>query len=131
MRPVQIFSEFDYVCLCDRKLPESEQTIFVLTSLTIEQDAYLEDHMEGEIGKAKYGTVIINALHMGLKGVKNFRNGKKEIKFKRDENGFEFPGKLRPWRSEFLQRIAIPERRELVTKIRALGTIEEAELKNS
>lgn len=132
MKPVQIFSEFEYVCMCDRQLPEAEQTVFILTSLTVEQDAYLDDHMEGdEFGKAAYGTVILNSLHMGLKGVKNFKAGNKELKFKRDEKGAEFPGRIRAWRSEDLQKIALKERREICTKIRGLGDIEVKEAKNS
>lgn len=131
MKPVQLFSEFDYVCMCDRKLPEKEQTIFVLTSLTVEQEAFLDDHMQSDTGSLQYGTIILHVINMGIKQVKNFKSGVKEIKFKRDEKGTDYPGGVKPWKSEFLQKIGIRERRELSAKIRALGFVEEDEAKNS
>ena len=131
MKPVQLFSEFDYVCMCDRTLPEKEQTVFVLTSLTVEQEAFLDDNMQSDKGTLKYGTIILHVLNMGVKQVKNFKSGDKEIKFKRDEKGMVYPGGATPWKSEFLQKIRIQERREISAKIRSLGFVEDEEAKNS
>jgi len=130
MKPVQAFSEFDFVCTSDLKEPEKDQTIFVLTSLTVEQEAYIDDHVQGEDG-LKYGTVILDVLNMGLKQVKNFNSGKTQIKFKRDEKGMTYPGGITPWKSEFLSKIPVKDRREISAKIRSLGTIEDEEAKNS
>jgi len=129
MKPVQAFSEFDYICLADRKEPEKDQTIFVLTNLTVEQEAYIDDNVQGENG-LKYGTVILDVLNMGLKQVKNFKDGNKEIKFKRDEKGMKYPGEMTPWKSEFLFKIPVKSRREISAKIRSLGIIEDEEAKN-
>jgi hypothetical protein len=126
MQPLQSFSDFEYICLCDRKLPEKEQTVWTLTSLTIEQEAFLDDNVQIN-GQMQYGTISLHVLNMGLKKVKNF--GK--VIFSRDKDGFEYPGKMTPWKSDILRKIPIAQRRELSAKIRALADIEEDELKNS
>lgn len=131
MRPASVFKELDYVCICDRELKKEEQTIFVVGSLTVEQEAHLDDIAEGAPGEIKYGTIILEALHMGLKKVKNFKDGTKSIKFERDENGPILPGDLHPWKSECLQKIALQERREICTFIRGMSGLTEEELKNS
>lgn len=131
MKPVQIFAESEYICECDRDLPEAEQTIFILCSLTIEQEAFIDDDMLDIHGKMKSGTLYNNLLNLGLKGVRNFKANKKEIKFKRDEKGVDLPGRLKPWNSKDLQRIPIRQRREIGAKIRTLGEIGDDEAKNS
>lgn len=131
MKPVQIFSEFDFVCLCDKKIKNKDlHTIFVLQNLTVEQEAYLDDNMEGDPGKMRYGSTILDALHMGLKKVKNFKEGEKSVIFKRNEDGELLPGDVYPWKLEHLQRIPVAQRREICAKIRSLG-ITEGESKNS
>jgi len=130
MKPASIFKEIDYVCLCDRDLKKEEQTVFVVGSLTVEQEAYLDDIAEGEAGTVKYGTIILETLHMGLKKVKNFKDGNKSIKFERDEKGPVMPGDVHPWKTECMQRIALKERREICTFIRGLSALSEEELKN-
>jgi len=132
LKPVQIFSEFDFVLPDDQKLKKEEQTVFVLQSLTVEQEAFLDDTIEGEVpGQMKYGSTILNVLHMGLKGVKNFPPGGKQIKFARDETAEKLPGDVHPWKSSCLQRIDVQSRRLISAKIRSLSQITEEESKNS
>lgn len=130
MQAVQKFAEFDYVCLCDRDLPEAQQTVWTLKSLTVEQEAFLDDNIQGANG-LKYGTNILSVLNMGLHKVRNFKDGKKDVKLERDKDGFEYPGRIRAFKEGVLDKVAIQERRELAAKIRNIGVIEEEDAKNS
>ncbi len=126
MQPLKSFSDVDYICLCDRDLEPKDQTVWTLTPLTVEQEAFLDDNVQLN-GQLQYGTIALHVLNMGLTKVKNF--GK--VTFAREKDGFVYPGKMTPWKSDILRKIPIAQRRELSAKIRALADITEEELKNS
>jgi len=69
----------DYVCKCDRAVPEAEKAIFRVRFLTALEQAQLRDEMysvsgigEGRSEKFLTGTSALKALKIGLKGWANF-----------------------------------------------------------
>jgi len=107
----------DYVLECDRDLPTDEQTIFELRCLTAGELARLEDNtltstMDSD-NKPEFrvmtGSVQINALQLGLKGWRNFKDAQgNEIPFKRrsDKCAKENLDYLHPhWRRELVEAI--------------------------
>ena len=133
MKPVQIFSEYDFVCPEDENEPVEEQAVFTICNLTVEQDAFLDDTIQGDVG-LKFGSNILHVLNMGLKKIKwtaKIKGKSVEMKFERDPKGMSYPGNATPWKSKHLQQIPLRIRRIVAAKIRSLGELEEAEVKNS
>jgi hypothetical protein len=69
--------EFDYVLECDRTLPPEQQTVFRLRSLTVGEQADLEDSLavrRGEDLGINVGSQKLRILRLGLVGWSNFRD---------------------------------------------------------
>ena len=130
-------AEYNYICKADRDLPESEQTTFVLTHLTAEQNYKLDD-VSGISGDDGFiitlGTSNLLAIHMGLKAVKNLVDEKSgnEIELKRDETKGKktLPGVGRPWKMNLIDKIPKDARDEIALVIKNGGELTEAEAKN-
>jgi len=137
MKAISPKTTFDYVCKCDRDLPKEDQTIWELSHLTAEQEAYLEDRTGALNNDGGYqvsvGSVNLIALHMGLKGVRGFydENGNKADLVRDERKAKKLPGGLRPWTDKSLSMIHKDERDELADVIRQTGVLDEEELKNS
>lgn len=116
----------DYIPECDRELPKEEQTIFELTQLTAEEQAFLQD-LSGATG-----TQISVALNLGLAGARNFYDSNGDpVVFKRDGEKRVIIGKKRPWLDSVLTLIPPVVRDELAAQIGKGVGISEAVAKNS
>ncbi len=134
MKPTNPESTFEYICRADRALPLEEQTIAVLGYLTASQQELLDDSL-GFTQDEKFvftgGKQNTLALHLGLRDLKNFRDESgNEIRLERDETKKYLPGKVRPIKDEFLDRIPKDVRNEYALAIKQGGELTEAELKN-
>jgi len=118
-----MLSDHNYITLCDQELPEDQQTIFILSDLTIGQSEYIER-------SSGRGSLTLRTLHVGLKGIINFKLDEKPFSFLRDGNGQSLPGNLKPWKSDHLKKIPALERNEIADKILAINEITEEEKKN-
>lgn len=125
MKSVNPEATLDYVPDCDRALDPKDQTVFELTNLTEEEQAFLKDLAGAP------GSQINYALHLGLAGAKNFStaNGQ-EIEWKRDNSKKAIIGRKKPWLN-VLSYIPHTVRDELAARIFRGVDLEEDERKNS
>lgn len=79
MKGIRYDKPHDYVCKCDRKKPEKEQTRFKVRFLTAPEQAELRDMIYSVQGfgdkrneRFLSGTISLEALKIGLKGWENF-----------------------------------------------------------
>lgn len=118
---------FDYVLEDDRKLEQSEQTVFVLRGLTVAEEAKVADSMISSIpGQEELtfrsGTHQLTILRHGLRGWRNFRSADgSEVPFETTK------GSPRQVTDECLDRLSPLHRQELVAAIMDRGTISEEE----
>jgi hypothetical protein len=135
MKAVSSKSTYDYVCKCDRELPEAEQTVCEMGYLTLEQEAFLDDKL-GFVTDSGYsvnlGSSNLTALHLGLKGMRNFNdeNGEPIVLQRDDTKAKKLPGVGRPWKESQLSKIAKVNRLEMAEVIKNGGEITEEEAKN-
>jgi len=137
MKAVAPSQSIDFVIPDEMKLPKEEQTVFVITPLTVDQQQILDDN-SGYTGEGGYyltvGKSNLLALHMGLKEVRNLpdENGK-DVVLERDPTRLKnsFPVVGRPWTTESLGKIPIEARDIVARKIKDGATLEKSELKNS
>ena len=126
--------EWDYICKCDRELPEEEQTVWRLRTLTEEQYRQLVDKLtttDQESGELRFnlGSHIYRAVRYGLVGVKNFRdeNGK-EIELVTTQRGPKPEHAV--VRDEFIAKIPPQVRHELADAIVERNKLAHSEAKN-
>ena len=127
----------EIVCPWEKNLPVEEQTIFVISNLSAEQEAFLDDNLgyQGDVGYVlTLGKANLLALHMGLKEVKNLLGDDGEnLTLKRDESKAKngIPGVGRPWEMKGINEIAKRARDYVSTQIKEGAKLDEAEAKNS
>jgi hypothetical protein len=110
---------------CDKDLKPEDQTVFLFTQLTHEEQALLKD-LSGAPG-----TQIDVACHLGLCGSKNFFTPSGDpVEWKRDPSKRPLIGNKRPW-LKTLDFIPLNVRDELATKILKGVELSEQEVKNS
>lgn len=121
-------TDYDYTLIADKKKEEKKKTIFILSTLTFEQDTYIEN----EISRGTPdGDIAAAVLHMGIRGVRNFTlNGKLVIPERDEESQITYPGDVRPWKNKFLSQIYVQDRSELQLEIRFRKSLREKERKN-
>ena len=121
-------TDYNFTPVSDRKKKKELRTIFILSTLTFEQDTFIENQIGAS---APEGDTSAYVLHMGLKGVINFKSQGKDIKAEREtEVDPMMPGDVHPWKNEFLSRIPTVERANLALQIRFGKEISEKERKN-
>jgi len=135
MKAVSVNSTTDYICKCDRGLPKEEQTVFKIRSLSVEQEAVLEDALgqvkQGGDFAVNLGSQALLALNLGLENVENLTGPKgKAVKMERDERKALLKGGVRPWKDESLSQIPRAERNEVAQFIINGGQLTETEAKN-
>lgn len=125
MKSVNPSSIGEIIPECDKDLNPEDQTVFLFTQLTHEEQALLKD-LSGAPG-----TQIDVACHLGLCGSKNFftPNGD-PVEWKRDPAKRPLTGNKRPW-LKTLDYIPLSVRDELATKIIKGVELSEKEAKNS
>lgn len=129
-------SNYNYIVEDDRELPKEEQTVFVLSHLTLEQEEYLDNRV-GQVNDDGYavnaGTIPLIRLHLGLVEIQNFfDNNGKPITLERDKTKkSSLPGVGRPWKTSILQKIEKKYREEIAEAIQKGVELSEDELKNS
>jgi len=135
MKAVNPRSTFEYVLRSERDLPKSEQTIFVCSFLTVEQEAKLEDcsGYQSENGYVlTIGSSNLMALHLGLKEIINMpdADGNTPV-LKRDETYRKdyLPGVGRPWKINVLEQIESDARAEIAIAIKRGASITADEAK--
>ena len=92
MRVTDPKATYSYIAEEDRKLPQEEQTFFMLRRLTRREYADLEDglieYRDSGVSTVRTGTKMIKALKAGLRGWSNLRNGNgQEVSFKAESTG--------------------------------------------
>jgi hypothetical protein len=107
---------FDYILVEDRTLPVEQQTVWELRALTVGEQTDVQDSLrteKAETGETlwKSGTMVLQTLRAGLRGVRNFMDTDgKAVKFETDKSGkvtLEFLDLLLPkWRNELANAIA-------------------------
>jgi len=128
MKAVNSKTTENYIAECDRDLPESEQTIFKIRQLTVEQEAHIEDELgrvnQGGEFAINLGTQALLALNLGLADVENLVDDSGQaITMERDETKRYLPGKIRPWKNDSLSKIPRAVRNEVAQYIINNGKI--------
>jgi len=137
MKAISPNGTFNFIDPSERNNKPEDQTTFVCSYLSVEQESLLDDNM-GYQGPEGYNLTIgksnLLALHMGLKEILNFpdENGN-PVELKRDETKFSkaLPGVGRPWQMDILDRIPKETRDNVANAIKAGARLDEAETKNS
>jgi len=134
MKAVSPKQDYEYILKAERELPREEQTIFTLSHLSAAQEQFLSDKQGYQTDEGfvfTLGTSNIIALHLGLKKVVNFLNENGgEVEIERDEKKAYLPGKVRPIKLEFFDKLAKDDRDEVANVIKNGGELKDAELKN-
>lgn len=126
---------YEYVLECDRKLPDDEQTKFVLKVLTLGELANLEDslfRMDPGSGEAKLmtGSHAIKILKLGLRGWRNFNDANQQpVEFETRRTGTS-AGPRDEVTDSCLERLHPDWRRELANAITSQAKLNEEERKN-
>ena len=121
--------EYEIVATGDEAKKPEDQTVFSVTTLTFEQDTFIENQISEGVGE---GTILANVLNMGLKGVKNLKGDGGTVELERQEvkEGELLPGKVAPWKNESISRIPILQRSILSKQIRFGNQLTGKEVKN-
>lgn len=132
MRALDIKDTRDYIPECDRNLPENEQTVFVLKTLSAKDQAIVDDKtgsVDAEGGyKITVGTQNLLLIHLGLVDVRNFKDSNgNDVKLTRSDkliNG------IHEISNDFIIRIPKDIRSEIAYAIRKGYQLEDEEVKN-
>lgn len=132
MKGISPKDTFDFVCKEDRDKPPEEQTIFVCSYLTVDQEALIDDKL-GVVTDDGYqvslGSTALLTLHMGLQDIKNLQVDGEPVKLERDRTQKKRCG-VHPWKSDCLSKIPKAARTEIAEAIRNGGELSEEERKN-
>lgn len=125
MKAVNPSAVADYILECDKDLKKEDQTIWKISQLTSEEQAFIKDLAGAP------GTQIEAACHLGLAGADNFCDANGDmIIWKRDSSKRALVGKKFPWLN-VLSTIPLTQRDELAARIMKGAILEDEERKNS
>lgn len=127
-------STFEYVLRDDRKLPDEQQTVWLLRPMTAREYAEIENRsmrMDSKTNEAIFssGTTTLSILKAGLAGVRNLVNDRGEpVPFATKVNGRN--GNREEVRDEFLDKIHPRHLKELANAITERGQLTEEDREN-
>jgi hypothetical protein len=108
----------EFVLPCDRKLPETEQTVWLVRYFTVDQHAQLANEVKAGTKREDWTGLVLLVLRCGLVGVRNFRDASgAEIAFEEMSRNLLGTKDLRGPTDAFLSRIPAPFRDELAKTI--------------
>jgi hypothetical protein len=118
---------FDYVLQEDRELPEEQQTVFELRSLTVSEEARVADSMIASVPgqdemSIKSGSYQLQILRCGLRGWRNFKTTAGT-----DAQFDVTKGNPRHVTDECLDRLSSANRTELTNAITEHSSVSEEE----
>ena len=121
-----------YVPSCDKKLPESEKTVFVIKPLTVAEESILDDAQWRVVnGKREFSFArkAQAAINLALVGVENFFDDEgNKISIEREE--FEDENGILAIKDSFLSRIPKTIRDEIALSILSSMNPTEEQRKN-
>lgn len=136
MKPVKLGAERRYIPECDKDELPGEQSVIIITDLTLEEHALLTDSL-GQVRQngdfaVNLGSQGLLAWDLGVSGIDNFIDEKgNAIELKRDEaKRYIGATKKRPWKRDILGLIPRDVISEVSTLIINGNDLTEEEKKN-